>query len=133
MKVVLAASGYFIPSVRTLYELVRMTSDVLVRASPEKFRGVVFDPEKAYPGCSRWVRKGVSYVLKDGVVYSLPDTNNLRAHPDFIKVVEKWGDQACILNTLRIVEVPDDIEWRVELEPDEDRREIVRELGRTWG
>lgn len=47
-----------------------------------------------------------------------------------IKIIEKLGKEAnCALSDLKIVEIPDDVEWQIE---DYDGREWIAEKHRTW-
>lgn len=92
-------------------------------------------------------RKGVKWVKQDGR-FNMPyyyqkgyagsedhyidsyDYYNKRSDPDLIAVIEQFGDKAngwC--STLKIVEVPDDVEWFVH---EQDGAEWVAEKHRTW-
>jgi hypothetical protein len=54
----------------------------------------------------------------------------VRCHPDLIDVVEKLGKQANgFLSDLRVVEIPDDVEWEIK---EYDGLEWVSEKHRTW-
>ena len=53
-----------------------------------------------------------------------------RNHPLLIKLVEKLGESANgNYSSLKIVDVPDDVKWKIE---DYDGMEIVREVSRSW-
>ena len=54
-----------------------------------------------------------------------------RAHPDLITAFEEVGDEAGgdFLSSLKIVEVPDDVEWIIS---EYDGAETVREKHRVW-
>jgi hypothetical protein len=54
-----------------------------------------------------------------------------RTNPNLIKVVEKLGDAANGKYTqLKVVEIPDDVEWEIE---EYDGLEWVSEVHRKWG
>lgn len=54
-----------------------------------------------------------------------------RADPKLVEVVEKLGDKANGDGAkLRVVEIPDDVEWTIEKD---DGNEWVSEEHRTWG
>ena len=54
-----------------------------------------------------------------------------RTHPLLIKVVEELGEEANTeVSELKIVEIPDDVEWEIE---EYDGMEWVSEKHRTWG
>ena len=61
-----------------------------------------------------------------GSVY--PDIS--RTHPALVKVVEELGDRAGgRFSKLRVVEIPDDVEWKIE---EYDGVEWVTEKKRRW-
>jgi hypothetical protein len=63
----------------------------------------------------------------DGYGYFLGDD---RSNTRLVEVVEKLGDKANGRHaSLRVVEIPDDIEWHIE---DHDGMEHVAENHRTW-
>lgn len=74
----------------------------------------------------------ISELKKDGIDYSsfLDGDQEFRSHPALIKVVEtlgtkSWGRHA----KLKIVEIPDDVEFTVE---EYDGKEWVAEKHRIW-
>lgn len=69
-----------------------------------------------------------SVLRKDGVVYWFD--NSKRTDPDLIAVVESLGNAASAsLAELKIVEIPDGIEWEID---EYDGRERVEESHRSW-
>lgn len=71
-------------------------------------------------------------VYKDGLLYSLKSRseNDMRTDKDLVDVVEKMGEAANgWAAKLRIVDVPDDIQWEID---DYDGIETVHELHRSW-
>ena len=62
----------------------------------------------------------------------LTDNNKkkFRTHPDLVEVVEKLGYRAnTSLSSLKVVNVPDDVEWYIE---EYDGAEWIAEEHRTW-
>jgi len=58
------------------------------------------------------------------------DYYNDRADADLIAVIEEMGKDACgDFSSLKIIEIPDGIEWQVE---EYDGREHIAEKHRTW-
>jgi hypothetical protein len=58
------------------------------------------------------------------------DYDIARDDPNLIDIVEEWGQAACSrYSDLRIVEIPDDVEWQIE---EYDGMEWVAEKHRTW-
>ena len=56
--------------------------------------------------------------------------DNDRSHPLLVEAVQKLGDKANgLYTTLKIVEIPDDVEWRVDAI---NGKEIIREKHRIW-
>ena len=56
--------------------------------------------------------------------------DNDRGHPLLVEAVQKLGAKANGLHTtLKIVEIPDDVEWRVDAV---NGKEIIREKHRVW-
>lgn len=54
-----------------------------------------------------------------------------RYDPDLVAVVEELGEKACgPCSRLKIVDIPDDIEWYID---EYDGREHVAEEHRRWG
>lgn len=62
----------------------------------------------------------------DGYGYAF---NNDRANPKLVDVVEKLGDRAGHLADLKVVEIPDGVEWEIK---EYDGMEWVSEKHRTW-
>lgn len=59
------------------------------------------------------------------------DENKFRTDPDVVAVVEALGEKANdSLASLKIVEVPDDVEFTIE---EYDGNEHIAEVHRTWG
>jgi hypothetical protein len=56
--------------------------------------------------------------------------SNDRANPKLVAVVEKLGDRAGNMADLKVVEIPDGVEWEIE---SYDGKEWVSEKHRTWG
>lgn len=55
----------------------------------------------------------------------------VRTHPDLISMIETLGDEANFTGTtLKIIEVPDDVEWQIENWY--GLYEIIREKSRIW-
>ena len=52
-----------------------------------------------------------------------------RSHPRLIEVVERLGDTAGRNATLKVVEIPDDVEWVLD---DYDGNEEIHEKHRVW-
>ena len=66
-------------------------------------------------------------VKKENVFY---DNDIQRDDPILIQVVEELGDEASNrFSKLKIVEIPDDVQWEIE---EYDGREWVAEVHRTW-
>lgn len=62
--------------------------------------------------------------------YRYRDNKEFRTDPDLIKIIEELGEDAngsCA--ELKIVEIPDDVEWQIE---EYDGMEWVAEKHRTW-
>ena len=56
--------------------------------------------------------------------------DNDRSHPLLVEAVQKLGAKANgLYATLKIVEIPDDVEWRVDAV---NGKEIIREKHRIW-
>lgn len=54
-----------------------------------------------------------------------------RANPKLVEVVEKLGSTGSgVLGDLKVVEIPDDVEWEIE---DYDGIETIHEKHRVWG
>lgn len=58
------------------------------------------------------------------------DFKEIRTHPDVIAVIEELGEEANTqVSELKIVEIPDDVEWEID---DYDGLETVEEVHRSW-
>ena len=68
--------------------------------------------------------------LEWGDYGSAYNDSSMRSNEDLVRVVEKLGSKAngCLAN-LKVVEIPDDIEWEIE---ERDGLEWVAEKHRTW-
>lgn len=56
--------------------------------------------------------------------------DNDRSHPLLVEAVQKLGAKANgLYTTLKIVEIPDDVEWRVDAI---NGKEVIREKHRVW-
>lgn len=66
----------------------------------------------------------------DGVDYLLHPRDIDRADPILVQVVEELGEEVDgTYASLKVVEIPDDVEWQIE---DYDGSEWVAEKHRTW-
>ena len=72
-------------------------------------------------GLSPEAAEQLRHLNPDFDVYNL----EMRTDPDLVKLVEAWGD-----SELRVVEVPDDVEWHI---AEYDGYEWIAENHRTWG
>lgn len=64
-------------------------------------------------------------------IYSFNEKNISRTDEDLISVVEQLKEKTnTICSKLKIVEIPDDVDWEIE---DYDGAEWVSEKHRTWG
>lgn len=78
-----------------------------------------------------FVKGFTSTLFKDGMAYIDDTRSDNRDHPDLIEVIEtlgekSWGEYA----ELKIVEIPDDIEWFID---EYDGVETIHEVHRSWG
>lgn len=71
------------------------------------------------------------YIYQYGVIFYIKDHDNkIRTDKDIIEIVEQLGAKANGWGAnLKIVEVPDDIEWSIH---DYDGQEHIQEAHRTW-
>lgn len=70
---------------------------------------------------------------KDGYIYHLESKyeSDTRTDPILIQVVEELGEEAnSPYAELKIVEIPDDIDWEID---EYDGRESISEAHRSWG
>lgn len=87
----------------------------------------------------RFLSNKMSYYLDNEDFISVPDCGNLyvvadgwhshRAHPDLIEAIESSKDPNGHSSDIRIVEIPDDIEWEID---EYDGVETIREKHRRW-
>lgn len=91
---------------------------------------------KVYPEENKWGR--YTYWTTENKVkrennyseYSIYDRDISRNDPDLVQVVEELRSEASDnLADLRIVEIPDDVEWEID---DYDGMESVEEVHRSW-
>lgn len=69
-------------------------------------------------------------IFKDGKVYYYDDGAKHRTDPALVRVVEEMGSKASDpLANLKVVEIPDDVDWYIEYH---DGLERVAEKHRTW-
>ena len=142
MKVVINdCYGGFSLSREALIELIKKDSDAVTKKSIEEYTGGRLKTMKELMEEDRWLkyheyRDGfytddfTSTLFKDDFVYFIEDSNEIRTHPDIIEIVEKLGDRANgRFAKLKIVEIPDDVEWEIE---EYDGREWVSEKHRWW-
>ena len=143
MKVVINdCYGGFSLSKEALFELIKKGSDVVTKMSIEEFTGGRQKTFKELIEADKWLKyseykdgyktddfRGILY--KDDFVYFIDDDHKeIRSHPDLIEIVEKLGDRANgKLGKLKIVEIPDGVEWEIE---EYDGMEQVSEKHRVW-
>ena len=73
---------------------------------------------------------GEGIFLKDDIVYGPEISEEDRAHPDLIAVVEELGDKASgRWSRLKIIEIPADVDWVIE---EYDGYEWIAEKHREW-
>lgn len=144
MKVVInVCYGGFGVSTAALIELIKMKSELVKIVPIEKFSGCknLQEYRKKNPyrvrNCNIKVRgferdNSPDVLFKKDMVYTPKDGRFLsfRSHNDLIEIVEKlgkksWGEFA----ELKIIEVPDDVDWIVD---EYDGRETVEEVHRSW-
>jgi hypothetical protein len=93
-----------------------------------KRKGIDFEKVDAAFGCANYYAKG--HVGNDEHFISQYDHYEPRNDPDLIAVIEEFGDKSYgWAATLRIVEIPDDVDWYVE---EHDGLEHIAEKHRTW-
>lgn len=56
--------------------------------------------------------------------------NNVRCHPDLVNAVEYCGDKSSYYNNIKVVEIPDDVEWFIDRR--EDYGDRIFEKCRIW-
>jgi len=70
-------------------------------------------------------------VYKDGMVYNYSHDESARTDPTLIALIEEIGPEEVSgqLAKLKVVEIPDDIEWTID---DYDGMETIEESHRSW-
>ena len=85
-------------------------------------------------GPDLYTYRGSGYESLNGTTHYNTDRISeleFRSHPDVVAVVEELGDAASgMLARLRVVEIPDGIEWEID---NYDGIESVEEVHRSWG
>jgi hypothetical protein len=93
-----------------------------------KRKGIEFEIAESEFGCSNYYAKG--HAGDDEYFISQYEYYEPRNDPDLIAVIEEFGDDAHgWAAVLKIVEIPDDVEWQIE---EYDGREHIAEKHRTW-
>lgn len=93
-----------------------------------KRKGIEFEMSESKFGCSNYYTKG--HVGNDEHFISQYDHYEPRNDPDLIAVIEEFGSKADgWAAVLKIVEIPDDVEWQIE---EYGGREHIAEKHRTW-
>jgi len=93
-----------------------------------KRKGIEFEKVDSSFGCSNYYAKG--HVDDDEYFISQYEYYEPRNDPDLIAVIEEFGDNAHgWAASLKIVEIPDDVDWYVE---EHDGLEHIAEKHRTW-
>ena len=93
-----------------------------------ELRGIEFEKVECSFGGSNYYVKG--HVGDDKYFVSQYDHYEPRNDPNLISIIEKLGDDAHgWAATLKIVEIPNDVEWQIE---EYDGVEWVAEKHRTW-
>lgn len=136
VKVVITKRCAFLLSHKAIVELVKMGSELVKKVPMEKFLKYEEGDEKYIENCGDGFirhRQIDNAVFKDGYAYYLELYDpSIRTHPDLIAIVEKLGEEANTeYSELKIVEVPDDVEWYIA--ENDQGQEWVAEKHRTWG
>jgi hypothetical protein len=93
-----------------------------------KRKGIEFEKSESEFGGDNYYTKG--HAGDNNYYISQYDYFEPRNDPDLIAVIEEFGDEANgRAASLKIVEVPDDVEWQID---DYDGWEWVAEKHRTW-
>ena len=91
------------------------------------------NPNERIPNSTKFSSWSAEKRRKHNELYrslSLEESPENRADPNLIKVVEELGEEASgRLSKLKIVEIPDGVEWTIE---EHDGNEWVAEKHRTW-
>lgn len=144
MKVVInACYGGFGLSLKAIYELIKRNSKII-----EKYTLDRWDDSKPIDKNRIKTRQGKIKVLekydeeyyildkftnvlyKDGIVYSYLRYSH-RNDEVLVSIIEELGSSANgRASSLKVVEVPDDIEWEI---TEYDGWERIEEVHRTWG
>jgi hypothetical protein len=93
-----------------------------------KRKGIEFEMAESQFGHSNYYAKG--HAGDDEYFISQYEYYGQRNDPDLIAVIEEFGKKADgFAASLRIVEIPDDVEWQIE---EYDGLEWIAEKHRTW-
>jgi hypothetical protein len=97
----------------------------------KNYQVAILDPE--WP--SYWAVPTAPFSDTPAIVETLPDesfyTGDIsRGDADLVAIVEEWAGRADgQYSSLKVVEIPDDVEWEIE---EYDGREWIAEAHRTW-
>lgn len=149
MKVVInKCHGGFGISNEAMAKLIKKESDVLDIESLENWSRDSGCPEnieeycdnrdpksldkKKIDGKTYYIDMGVFLDFEDGLYYRLDSYDmETRTHEDLIELVEQMGDNVNgYYSELKIVEIPDDIDWKIS---EFDGMERIEEKHRSWG
>jgi hypothetical protein len=93
-----------------------------------KRKSIEFEKAESKFGCADYYAKG--HAGDDEYFISQYEYYEPRNDPDLIAVIEEFGDKAHgWAASLKIVEIPDDVEWQIE---EYDGREHIAEKHRIW-
>jgi len=132
--VINACYGGFGVSIEAMKALVERGSDVIATVTMEEYtRGNIlpsFLAELVDAGDGYQTQKWARSLFKDGLVYYIEREREGRTDPILVNVVEELGEMANGPHAeLKIVDVPDDVEWEI---AEYDGIEWVAEKHRTW-
>lgn len=144
MKVVINdCYGGFMLSKEAILYLIKKKSDIIKKMSIEEYTGGKIKTVKEALEGKDFMMRLIPF--KDGfygqvingnlfkgkwVYMGIDDDNKIRAHPDIIEVVEKLGDKAnTSVSKLKIVEIPDDVDWEIK---EYDGEEWIAEKHKVW-
>jgi len=125
--------GGFGLSPKALIYLIEMNSSLIVKSERDIdgfFSSGVFKRSLKDCGNGYVSDSFSSIVLKDDAYYSIESVDAFRDHPDLIKVVEELKEEAdgsCA--KLKIVEIPDDVDWEID---EYDGSEEIHEVHKSW-